>query len=186
LLRISLDVDGVLADTMRLWIRLWNRRSGRKLEYEDLVEWDFWRRLGISGKEFMELMRMAWRMWRELPPTEPDLADKVARLRALGRVDLVTARPRDVEKYTLLWLEAHGITFDDIVWMRSSRMKARLDYDVFIDDSPLLLEGCALKPGLLLIYDRPWNRNIACEGGLVRRIKSLDEAHNMIREMLMI
>jgi 5'(3')-deoxyribonucleotidase len=51
LLRISLDVEGVLADTIRLWIRLWNRRSGRRLEYEDVVEWDFWRRLSGIGPE---------------------------------------------------------------------------------------------------------------------------------------
>ncbi len=184
LLRISLDVDGVLADTMRLWIRLWNRRSGQKLEYEDLVEWDFWRRLGITGEEFMELMKMAWRMWRMLPPTEPNLSEKVARLRTIGKVDVVTARPRDVEKYTLLWLEVHRIPFDDIIWIRSSGMKARLDYEVFIDDSPLLVDGCTLRTRFLLLYDRPWNRNIVYEGGLIKRIRSLDEAYQVIKERL--
>jgi 5'(3')-deoxyribonucleotidase len=144
-------LTGVLADTIRLWIRLWSRRSGRRLEYEDVVEWDFWRRLGTSVEE---LMRMAWRMWRALPSTEPNLSEKVARLRTLGRVDVVTARPRDVEKYALLWLRAHGIPFDDIVWIRSSGMKARLDYDVFIDDSPILVNGCVLKTRLLFLYDR--------------------------------
>ena len=93
MLRIALDVDGVLADTMKLWLRLWNRRSSQSLSYEELVEWDFWKRLGISGEEFMELMKEAWRMWRELPPTEPNLSEKVSRLRSLGRVDIVTARP---------------------------------------------------------------------------------------------
>jgi uncharacterized HAD superfamily protein len=119
LLRISLDVDGVLADTIRLWARLWNRRSSRKLKYRDIVEWDFWRRLGMTGEELMELMRMAWRMWRVLPPTGPNLSEKAARLKTLGKVDIVTAQPRDVEKYTLLWLETYRVPFDDIVWMRS-------------------------------------------------------------------
>lgn len=184
MLRIALDVDGVLADTMRLWIRLWNRRSGMKIGYEDLVEWDFWRRLGLTSGEFMELMRDAWRMWRELPPTEPNLSEKVARLRTLGRVDIVTARPRDAERYTLLWLEAHRIPFDDIVWMRSSRVKASLDYDVFIDDSPHLADGCALRAKILLLYDRPWNRGVAEDCRLIRRIRSLDEAYRVIRGML--
>ena len=184
LLRISLDVDGVLADTIRLWIRLWSKKSGQRLDYEDVIEWNFWRGLGITSEEFMELMRMAWRMWRDLPPTEPNLSEKVARLRTLGRVDIVTARPRDVEKYTLLWLEAHGISFDDIVWIRSSGMKARLDYDVFIDDSPLLVDGCMLRTRILLLYDRPWNRNISCESEFVRRIRSLDEAYQVIKGML--
>jgi len=183
LLRIALDVDGVLADTMRLWLRLWNRRSSQSLSYEELVEWDFWKRLGISGEEFMELMKEAWRMWRELPPTEPNLSEKVSRLRSLGRVDIVTARPREVEKYTLRWLEAHRIPYDGYVLMRSSRVKATLDYDVFIDDSPLMVDGCAMRASLLLLYDRPWNRGIL-EDAHVKRIKNLNEAYQVLKEML--
>jgi len=29
---IPLDVDGVLADTIRLWLRLWGEKSGRRLD----------------------------------------------------------------------------------------------------------------------------------------------------------
>ncbi len=182
MLRIALDVDGVLADTMRLWLRLWNKRSGQKLGYDELVEWDFWKRLRISGEEFMELMKKAWTMWRELPPTEPNLSKKVSMLKSFGRVDIVTARPREVEKYTLRWLEAHRIPYDGYIWMRSSGVKATLDYDVFIDDSPLMVDGCAMRARLLLLYDRPWNRGIL-ENVHVRRVKSLDEAYQILKEM---
>ena len=183
MLRIALDVDGVLADTMRLWIRLWNREKGQKLSYEDLVEWDFWKKLGISSDEFMRIMNKAWRMWREIPPTEPDLAEKVARIKSFGRLDILTARPRETEKYTLRWLEAHRIPFDEYVWIESSRLKASLDYDAFIDDSPLIVDGCVIRRRLLLLYDRPWNRRVP-EGRHVRRIKSLDEAYHILAELV--
>jgi len=175
LLRIALDLDGVLADTMRAWLKIWNRRSGEKLEYKDLVEWDFWKRLGISESAFMEIMNEAWRMWKIIPPTESDISEKVSKLRELGKVDIVTARPRETEKYVLEWLEHHGILYDEYVWIRSSRMKPKLDYDVFIDDSPLLADGCILRRKLLLLYDQPWNKNVN-EDRYVKRIKGLDEA----------
>lgn len=183
MLRIALDVDGVLADTMRTWISLWNRSSDRKLSYEDLSEWDFWRRLGISSGEFMRLMNEAWRLWRRIPETEPNLSEKVSRLKSLGKLDILTARPRGTEKYTLKWLEAHRIPYDDYVWIESSRLKASLDYDAFIDDSPLIVDGCVIRRRLLLLYDRPWNRRVP-EGRHVRRIKSLDEAYHILAELV--
>jgi hypothetical protein len=36
----------------------------------------------------------------------------------------------------------------------------------------------------LTIIPKPWNRNIACKGEFVRRIRSLDEAYQVIKEML--
>jgi len=182
LLKIALDLDGVLADTMKLWLRLWNRRTGQKLSYEDLTEWDFWRNLEISEAEFMEIMNEAWRMWKSLPPTEPNLSEKVSRLKELGRIDIVTARPRETEKYALRWLDEQGILYDSYVWIRSSRIKAKLDYDVFIDDSPLIVDGCIMRKKILLLYDRPWNKNVP-ESRLVYRIKSLDEAYAILKEV---
>jgi len=179
LLRIALDLDGVLADTMKLWLRLWNRRTGQDLSYEELSEWDFWRRLGLGEDEFMEMLNEAWRMWRSLPPTEPNLSEKVSRLRSLGRIDIVTARSRETERYALMWLEAHRVPYDGYIWVRSSRLKPKLDYDVFIDDSPLIVDGLIARGRMLLLYDRPWNRSVS-EDRLVRRIRSLEEAYEVL------
>ena len=182
LLRIALDLDGVLADTMKAWLRIWNKRAEEKLVYGDLVEWDFWRNLGISEDEFMDIMNDAWRMWKAIPPTEPNLSEKVSKLRSLGSVDVVTARPRETEKYVLNWLEHRKIIYDNYVWIRSSRMKPKLDYDVFIDDSPLLADGCILRRKLLLLYDQPWNRRVP-EHQYVRRIKGLNEAYAILSRL---
>jgi len=180
LVRIALDLDGVLADTMQLWLKIWNRRTGQNLAYEELVEWDFWQRLEISEGEFMKLMNEAWRLWKMLPPTEPDIGEKVAKLKSLGRIDIVTARPRETEQYVLKWLEMHRIPYSEYVWIRSGKMKPKLDYDVFIDDSPLIADGCMLYRKRLLLYDQPWNREVP-ESHYVRRIKSLDEAYEILR-----
>ena len=181
LLRIALDLDGVLADTMRLWLVIWNKRFGEKLTYEDLIEWDFWKRLNITEGEFMKIMNEAWRMWTRMPPTEPSLSEKVSRLRSIGRIDIVTARPKETEQYALKWLKKHKIPYDDYVWIRSSRVKAKLNYDVFIDDSPLLVDGCVMHRKILLLYDRPWNREIR-EDLYVKRISSLGEAYELLKK----
>ena len=179
MLRIALDLDGVLADTMRLWIKLWRRRTGQMIEFEDLDEWDFWRRLGISEGKFMDVMNDAWRLWRIMPPTESSLSDKVRKIKRFGRVDIVTARPRVTERYVLNWLRLHEIPYDEYVWIRSCREKPRLNYDVYIDDSPLIVDGCMRRGRLLILYDRPWNRRVQ-ENIHVRRIKSLSQVSEIL------
>jgi len=179
-IRIALDLDGVLADTMRLWIKLWRQRTGQELSFEELVDWDFWRELGITEAEFMRIMNDAWRMWRRMPPTEEELSEKVSKLKTLGKVDIVTARPRETEEYVLRWLERHRIPFDDYIWIESSRAKLRLGYDVYIDDSPLVAEEGPVARRLILLYDRPWNRRVA-ENFYVRRVKGLSQAYQLLK-----
>lgn len=180
LIKIAVDVDGVLADSIRLWLKLWNRRTGQNLTYEELVEWNFWQRLRISETEFMKLLNEVWRLWKMIPPTELDISEKVAKLNSLGRIDIVTARPRKTEQYVLKWLEMNKIPYNNYVWIRSGRMKPKLGYDVFIDDSPFIVDECILYRKKLFLYDRPWNRGV--DGGYyVKRIKSLNEAYEILR-----
>lgn len=180
MIRIALDLDGVLANTMALWIKLWRRRTGQELGFEELVEWDFWRRLGITESEFMRIMNDAWRLWRQLPPTEPGLSEKVSKLRTLGRVDIVTARPEETEEYVFRWLQHHRIPFDDYVRMENSRAKLRLGYDVYIDDSPIVAEEASARRMRVLLYDQPWNRGVG-ENFYVRRVRGLEHAYRLLK-----
>lgn len=182
MLRIALDLDGVLADTMRLWVKLWKRRTGQIIEFEDLDEWDFWKRLGISEGEFMDVMNDAWKLWKIMPPTEDSLSEKVKEIKKFGKVDIVTARPRVTERYVLNWLRLHEIPYDEYVWIRSCRDKPSLNYDVYIDDSPLIVDGCMRRGKLLILYDRPWNRQIR-ENVHVKRVKSLTQVSEILRRL---
>ena len=182
MLKIALDLDGVLADTMRLWIKLWRRRTGQIIEFEDLDEWDFWKKLGINEGEFMDMMNDAWRLWKIMPPTEDSLSEKVKEIKKFGKVDIVTARPRVTERYVLNWLRLHKIPYDEYVWIRSCREKPSLNYDVYIDDSPLIVDGCMRRRKLLILYDRPWNKLIQ-ENIYVRRIKSLSQVYEILRRL---
>ncbi|MCX8187819.1 MAG: hypothetical protein N3F65_04330 [Nitrososphaeria archaeon] len=180
LIRIAVDLDGVLADSIRLWIKLWNKRTGQSLTYNEIVEWDFWQKLGLSENEFMRILNEVWRMWKIIPPTEPNIGEKVAKISSLGKIDIVTARPRGTEQYVLKWLEMHKIPYSEYVWVRSGKMKPKLGYEVFIDDSPLIVDKCVFYRRKLLLYDRPWNRGIE-ENIYVRRIKTLNEAYEVLR-----
>jgi hypothetical protein len=56
-------------------------------------------------------------------------------------------------------------------------MKADLDYDLFIDDSPLNAEKFLEKKKNFFLYSQPWNRHISAE---TQRIFSLSDAVNQL------
>jgi uncharacterized HAD superfamily protein len=172
-MRIALDLDGVLADTIRVWLRIWNEERFPKLTYESIDTWDFWRKLGIPESEFAGVFARAWRMWEEIPPLEEGLAEKVRRLSELGRVDVVTGRPVEERERVVLWLGKHGIDYERLVVGATD--KIRLGYNVYIDDSPIVATQGASSGRLVLLRDQPWNREVR-SNYYVRRIRGLEEA----------
>ncbi|MEM1584233.1 MAG: hypothetical protein QXF28_06050 [Nitrososphaerota archaeon] len=180
-MRIAVDLDGVLANSMKTWLKIWYQRTGQLIEFEELTDWFFWRKLNIDEETFIGILNTAWARWIEIPPTEDNIGEKVRRLKILGNVDIVTARPRNTEKYAIRWLNYHRIPFDKYVWTQNSMAKVRLGYDVYIDDSPSMIEVLENTGKVLLLYAQPWNRNIQ-EKENVKMINNLDEAYSFLRE----
>jgi hypothetical protein len=53
-------------------------------------------------------------------------------------------------------------------------MKADLDYDVFIDDSPLNAEKFLTNNKKVILYSQPWNQNFSENN--INRVSNLSEA----------
>ncbi len=172
-MRIALDLDGVLADTIRVWLRIWNEERFPKLTYESIDTWDFWRKHGIPESEFAGVFARAWRMWEEIPPLEEGLAEKVRRLSELGKVYVVTGRPADERERVILWLRKHGIGYERLVVGVTD--KVSLGYEVYIDDSPVVAVQGSRSGRLVLLRDQPWNREVG-SNFYIRRIRGLEEA----------
>ncbi|MEM1991939.1 MAG: hypothetical protein QXY58_04825 [Nitrososphaerota archaeon] len=177
-MKIALDLDGVLADSISVWLMIWNASKGSSLALEDVKCWDFWKELGITSGEFHRIFYKAWKNWKLIQPTEPNLVSKVIMLEELGRVDIVTSRPKNTRTYVLKWLERHGLGNKNIVFVKSN--KSELDYDVYIDDSPINAEEIASAGKYVALYDRPWNRDVK-DTDRIKRVTNLEGAYLFIK-----
>jgi len=160
-LRIAVDLDGVLAETMTAWCQKANAELGTRLKLDDIDSWASWMKLGVTKDQFYRLLDSAWDDWENVPPTEAGLARKVAKLQSLGTVDIVTGRSRRTVDSARSWLEEHRIPFERFVRVPGVRDKVYLDYDVYIDDAPDLMPLISRNPvkhGIL--YERPWNKDM--------------------------
>ena len=161
-LKIAVDLDGVLAETMEAWCKIVNERFGTRLRLDDLDTWTSWRKTGISQDQFFQILDETWDTWEEIPPTEPDLARKVARVEKLGSLDVVTGRSRQTVESAKNWLAHHEIPYERFVRVQGWRDKVFLNYDVYIDDAPELMPLISRNPRMRgILYARPWNKDVA-------------------------
>lgn len=180
-MKIAVDLDGVLAEAMIAWCELYNERYNRSLSIEDIRAWDVWKTVKIPRDEFFRILDDAWLNWERMPPTEEGVGEQVGLLREFGAADIVTGRSARTITAAKEWLKAHSVPYDRFVRTDSTEAKIRLDYDVFVDDSPRLMELIASKSiALGILYTRPWNRD-ASMPSVIRRVTSWTEIPSIVR-----
>lgn len=180
-LKIAVDLDGVLAEAMIGWCELYNQRHGQSLSFEDIRAWDVWKVVKIQRDEFFRILDDAWLQWERIPATEEDVGEQVKLLREFGSVDVVTGRSARTVASAKEWLNAHSVPYDRFVRTESTLAKIRLDYDVFVDDSPTLMQLIASRSMALgILYTRPWNRD-AQVPTVARRVAKWVEVPPIVR-----
>jgi len=126
-----------------------------KLTRRDFSVWN-----ASIGKKYgiREFDRFAWGNpeLQTRAPVYKDAPFVINNLRGQGHViKIITATCMSYEQVKN-WLSKHGITYDEIA-MGSD--KTKVNFDIIIDDSPMVLAEmyqCARK---YLIFDAPWNQD---------------------------
>lgn len=171
-MKIALDVDGVLADVIESWL-LFSNKIRPIISKNDVTNWDFWKKFKINRYDFYKELSLCWKNWDSIPPTENNLSTITQNLSNLGQVDIVTAREISTDSFVKHWLKLHDITYQNYVSVIDGPMKADLDYDVFIDDSPLNVIKFLKHKKNVFLYSQPWNQHISNHN--IQRIYSLSE-----------
>lgn len=180
-LRIALDVDGVLADVITSWLSYSNKIRPTILKSQ-ISEWDFWRKHSIDKFDFYNELSICWKSWKNMPPTENNIAHATTQLSNLGTVDIVTARDESTHSDVKNWLRLHKINFKNYVGVLEGIEKSRLDYDVFIDDSPLNAQSILDEGKSMILYSQPWNESF--DDHRATRIRELKNAVPVIDKMI--
>ena len=178
MMKIALDVDGVLADVIASWLNYSNSIRSEIAKHQ-ITSWDFWKEFDIDRYDFYTELNTCWKNWIAIPTTEKNLASVTASLAEIGHVDIVTARERSTDSFVKSWLTHHDIAYDDYVSVIDGPMKADLDYDVFIDDSPLNAEKFLKNKKKVILYSQPWNKHVS--GNNIHRVSNLSEAIKKIQ-----
>lgn len=176
--RIYVDLDDVLAETGRAFLEVLAREFGKRIEFEDIVDYDLGKSLDLEPEILAEFMRAVHRP-RVLGGLSPirgaieTVGDWVSR----GyEVDVVTGRPEQTAEVSRGWLEAHRVPHRRLAFVDKYAWPGEVfqasegtglhelvgsGYRLAVEDSADVAERLA---GLLevpvVLLDRPWNRRL--------------------------
>jgi len=188
-LRIGIDVDDVLAESLPGYLEAFRRRFGHDVKLEDAA-WEIFRRYPeISAAQM-------WGFFSELEasdflgtrPVYPEAANAMRTLAAEGhRLFVVTGRLSQHQEHTRRMLQRAGLLelFEELVHRDGEpsaeykpRIVRELKLDLLIEDELHVALAAAEVPIPVLLFDRPWNRADLSPG--ITRVTDWDQVLRLI------
>jgi 5'(3')-deoxyribonucleotidase len=175
--QIAIDVDNVLADSIRTWCRLVRQRLGIRIEFENITSHKLVGCVPLTPTQIFELQDEVWSKWMSLPTTERDVAGTINQLHRMRyRVNVATSGPSRHTNYVKEWLARNRIAYDTF---ENVPTKCGLSADILVDDAPEEISAFAGSGRRAFLYDRPWNR--ALSGREFSRIATLRQLTRHLR-----
>lgn len=184
--KIALDFDSVLSDTMIAWTDKYNEEHSTHFTKDTITSWSFWdqEEFGFDKSYACVFFRRSWSDWKNLRPTEPDLDKTVAKLSKFGQVDVLT----NVEKNHLGnvrdWLDDRNMHDIEIVPTEDKNKVKDFDYNLYIDDDPLLAKDADSENKNCFVYDQKWNSHVETSQYVSRINKLTDAIDNLSKKEL--
>jgi len=163
--KLAFDIDGVFADTFRIFVETARNQYDVKVAYEDITEYDFRKVVDIDDETARSIIQRILddpvRMG--IRPVEGAI-DVITRLSLLGPILFVTARPgktailewllqqlREVD-HSLIRLEATGTHQEKIPVLLENGIRYFVEDRL---DTCYLLASASVTP---IVFEQPWNR----------------------------
>lgn len=192
-MKIGIDLDEVISETLVEIIRFHNETYGTSLALEQFKSYRFWETWGGTREEAVDKVHAFFQSpyaCRALPVVGAQSA-----VQALGKdheLHIITARPEELAMLTHYWIKEHfNGAFAEIHFANHfskkggiPRTKAEicdaLGVHVLIEDSEDHAVECVRKGREVFLIDRPWNRSDMPSS--IYRVSSWDEiVRNKVR-----
>lgn len=185
-MRIGIDIDDVIADTVNAVVTFHNGAYGTCLKRGDFLSYKFWETWGGSKEETIQKMRIFNEegYGSATPPIDGALC-ALSILKGRGHeLFAITARPDSVAKLTEEWVNAHfpgifcAIKFSNAyaggdIKKKKSDICKNLCISMMIEDDIDYAIDCAESGISVILLDCPWNQGEL--PGNVQRVFSWDD-----------
>lgn len=156
-MKIGVDIDNVLCDSMPSFLRCINGKFGLNLEEKDITAWnmDFPEQGTTLSKEIILALKNDYFV-KSFPPMRGAI-EAMKELRRKYDVILLTHRDSETIIPTFRWVERY---FGHIP-IHHTKDKSNHGVDVLVDDSPYNVADFVKAGGKwAIVFDQPWNRTV--------------------------
>ena len=181
---IAFDIDGVVADTFRVFVDRARDEYGYQFHYEDITEYDFRQVVDIDEEISEQIIRslMNHPIENHIKPIEGAVA-LLTKLSSASPLLFVTARPHKAPILNWVCSQLSNVDVDLIRLEATNTHREKIPILLengiryFVEDrldTCYLLEEVSIVP---IVYQQPWNRR----PHHFPEVKSWDEISTMIR-----
>ena len=190
-MKIGIDLDEVTVNLMEKFLEYYKSRTQRHILRDDIKEYDFERILGISGEQSIKIVNEFFNSehFDNLPPVE-GAVEGVRKLRESHDTYIITARYGIPKEKTPNWIEKNlkglisGVFYScDYNGHGMTKVEICREHgiELILEDDPFITLKCAKAEVKVILFRRPWNKNINYE--YVTPVNSWAEALRQIEAL---
>jgi uncharacterized HAD superfamily protein len=174
-MRIGLDLDGVIADSIPKWREVLRQQAGLRCRDDELPRTHADPAVAaVADARVLEMIMPVYPV--------PGAVDALRRLKALGHtLTVITARSPRVHALTKAWLDFFAISIDRMRFLTGQNkgpVVAALGLDVFVEDNPYYAADIAKRGITVALLAAPYNAGAQYRG--VTRCAGWDEVLRFI------
>lgn len=180
-MRIGVDIDGVLADSLSLWVKELNIYFDKNVRVEDFHLYDIRKTYDLAVHEIERFIELKGRDLMVKSPPLPGAPYYLSRIKKHHDVYIITARDGRYRNDTEQWLEKHGLPYDGLFLLGSHEKKEiclERKLHVMVEDTLEIGKKISSAGIPVLLMDAPYNRGSL--PGLVYRKRSWEEIYRFI------
>ena len=180
-MKIGVDIDGVLANSLPLWVAELNKFFNKNKRIEDIHLYEIHKTYDITFDDLELFLDRKGRFLMREPAPVAGSSYYLGRLKQLHEICIISARDKKYYHETHDWLKKNGLPYDDLLLLGSHEKKEfclEKDLKVLVEDT-LEIGIKVSSAGIpVLLMDAPYNRGALPE--LVYRKHSWEEIYRAI------
>ena len=180
-MRVGVDIDGVLADSLTLWVRELNRYFNKNKRYEEIKIYDLALTFELTYEQLLEFARDKGVYLNGAANPIPDAAYYLKKIKAAHHVSIVTARQEKYREVTEYWLKRQDMGYDELYMSGTYKKQglcSSLGLQVMIEDTLEIAAEISAAGIPVLLLDAPYNRRDLPK--LVTRVYNWKEIYQVI------
>ena len=176
-MKIAVDVDSVIFNFVEVFLNIFNHKYKTNYKKSDITKWEFFKDWGIPETQVFEIFYQIYDEKLPAPLIDDKIPTYLKEINKNHHVDILSARNSSFKSQLKGQLNYHNIikkiSYQNIILVNEKPydVKLQYDYDIYIDDSPNLVEPIKkIENKILMLFEQPWNKD-SISGRNIKRIK---------------
>ena len=174
MLPIYVDLDDVLSDTTKSFVKILRREFGKRVNFEDVFSFDLKVSFNLTESEFKHFFQMVHQpeVIMEFTPMEGAIGVLEEWTKLGYQVSIVTGRLTTAYEASLDWLAKHKVPYHSFAMVDKYSRKnvdngfatsmedfSEMKFSLAVEDSERMAQYLSQKMGIpVALFNRPWNR----------------------------